>query len=621
MGAFMAGRWHLAALILSVVASSTCEAAPERWFYAYVNLRHATVPHSEADPAVNYGAKEFLAELDRLHAAKYTVVVLSSHFLASRFHLDPNSTDSAALDVQRHLKEIVDRAEALGIEIIPEVMPVGGSGSILSNDPNLAEGTPVRSCEYLVKLDGDRLVADVANPASIVDRGEMSGPPAELFETWNIPGDEAQWFHREDDGTLRIAAPMAAGAPTSAAFGQNDLPVKPWHQYRLRYRIRTEGLPKNGFSHYAAVQGKYDLPVPVTRVGHSIKPDQGWTDYVTLINTYESKSLSLWFGFDGFGEHGKIWIDDIVLENVGGANLLRREDDLATPERNEGLPVSVRGLDGTQYEEGADFERWDDPDVGKYGDYLHTQPPRPIRIPAAGSRIAANQRLLVDYYHAALPSASAHRVCCSLRHPKVLELFRWQVTRVNELTRPRRWMINHDEIRGLGHDPLSRGESPHKILGEHLEACLKILGEVDPDGQPILMNDMYDPYHNAVLEDGEGSYSPMVRGSFAYSWQFIPKEVAIWNWSIGESDIRQCEPQARVAGSFRHFQRRGFTQIAAGFYDQNLDDGDAVKERARRHFQLVKGTKAKVSAVCYYTNTRCTKYLEDFAAEADAVFR
>ena len=604
---------------------------PERWFYAYVNLRHEHRTLEES--RVDYGALDFVATVPALKDAGYRVVVLASPFLASQFHLRPDNQDEAAVAVRANLKKVLQACAENCIEVIPEVMPVGASGAILKNAPWLAEGTPVRGCEYEVRASGGRLVAEVAGVHNLVAAGEMNATLDDLRQTWNVSKQDAERFHLDADETLRITGPAPAGpSPDGSAttgtdeafieFGQNELAVLPRHQYRLRYRIKTADMLGTGnIGHYVAVNGRYAQPVPITRAVHPVKASQCWKVYETQINTYDSRTVSLWFGFKGFGSAGTVWIDDIALEKTGGVNLLRRPDDPATPCADEGLPITVTSSDGTIYCEGTDFDRWTDPCVGESGDYLHTCRPMPISIPASGSRIREGERLLVSYYHAALPSAEAHRVCCSLRHPEVLSLFRWQTQRLKELIGPKRWMINHDEIRAMGHDPLSRGDSPHQILGENLRACRKILKEVDPAGKVILMNDMYDPEHNAVCQDVPGrSYFPMVNGSFAGSAAAIEGGLTIWNWSLADSDIQDRDVVCQVTRSFRFFQNRCLSQVVAGFYDQANETPQAAHDRALAHFCAVAAAGVRPSAVCYYTNARDTRSLAPFAKAADEVW-
>ena len=51
------------------------------------------------------------------------------------------------------------------------------------------------------------------------------------------------------------------------------------------------------------------------------------------------------------GKEGKLWWDDLRIEEIGLVNVLRRP----------GCPVTVRGENGTTYEEGRDYEKIVDP--------------------------------------------------------------------------------------------------------------------------------------------------------------------------------------------------------------------------------------------------------------------
>jgi len=53
------------------------------------------------------------------------------------------------------------------------------------------------------------------------------------------------------------------------------------------------------------------------------------------------------------GKAGKLWWDDLSIEEIGLVNVLRRP----------GCPITVRGENGTVYEEGRDFEKIVDPQL------------------------------------------------------------------------------------------------------------------------------------------------------------------------------------------------------------------------------------------------------------------
>ena len=71
-----------------------------------------------------------------------------------------------------------------------------------------------------------------------------------------------------------------------------------------------------------------------------------------VFNTGAFTNAMLYLGSWG-GRDGKLWWDDLKIEEIGLVNVLRRA----------GCPVTVRGEDGVTYEEGRDFERIVDPDL------------------------------------------------------------------------------------------------------------------------------------------------------------------------------------------------------------------------------------------------------------------
>lgn len=107
----------------------------EKWFYAYVELLRDPV---RAEDKTNYTTAELIALLPVLKEQGYSVIVLSSFQLADDKLMDPSNGSEAAQKVQKNLKAIADAVACRKMSIIPEVMAVGGSESILQNDKNLA---------------------------------------------------------------------------------------------------------------------------------------------------------------------------------------------------------------------------------------------------------------------------------------------------------------------------------------------------------------------------------------------------------------------------------------------------------------------------------------------------
>jgi hypothetical protein len=135
----------------------TKTASVDKWFFAYVDLLWDKVRDSDK---TNYTASELIALLDQLKSHGYTVVVLSSFQLGMESLMDPDSEEEAAMKVQANLKKIFHAVAKRDMTIIPEVMPVGASQSILLENRNLAEGTPVKEMTFRVtRGDNDQLLA------------------------------------------------------------------------------------------------------------------------------------------------------------------------------------------------------------------------------------------------------------------------------------------------------------------------------------------------------------------------------------------------------------------------------------------------------------------------------
>jgi hypothetical protein len=409
--------------------------------------------------------------------------------------------------------------------------------------------------------------------------------------------------------------------------------VKPWHQYRLSFAVRTSGLttPDDGLGFYAELTGR--LPdekspriYPLERVNDSIKPTQEWEQYSTILNTYQFEQAQLWFGSNAIAA-GTAWITDIRLQEVGGANLIRRTNLESTPDQDESLPVQVRLVNSTEdLVEGKDFECWKDELFDEKSWFRHEHPGAPIKILREDLE---GKTLSVDYYHAALPDRNTGYVCCSVRHPEVMNLFRRQAARLNSALQPTRWLINHDEIRAFGHDPLSKVDSPGKILAENLKACQTIITAANPNARIIAFNDMYDPEHNALpklavdTKNKVVSFYPMINGEFFGSGAGIDRSITILNWQTADKKMTKGDDVQSWKRSLNYFNGLGTNQVISGFYDVVPSDGDPtpfVRDRTRTIFETAKANGTPPLAVCYYSTERDSRFTKEFADIANEVF-
>ena len=105
----------------------SAEPAPryaDRWFYASYNL------------LVDKNTDDLIALIGRAGKAGYNGMVLADF----KFNLLDRMPDRYFANVKRVQKAAGDA----GIEIIPAIFPIGYSNGLLLNDPNLAEGLPVK---------------------------------------------------------------------------------------------------------------------------------------------------------------------------------------------------------------------------------------------------------------------------------------------------------------------------------------------------------------------------------------------------------------------------------------------------------------------------------------------
>ena len=156
----------------------------------------------------------------------------------------------------------------------------------------------------------------------------------------------------------------------------------------------------------------------------------------------------------------------------------------------------------------------------------------------------------VRWYHPVL--VHGNQVMCCLSDPKVYSLLEDQARRVRDLMHPKTVFFSHDEIRVANWCKAcqDRGKTPGAMLAENFQRCYQIEKSLSPETRIVVWSDMFDPNHNAV----DKYY--LVNGTWAGSWEGVPRDVIIANWNGGQA-----------AQSLRFFAGRGHEQIIAGYYD------------------------------------------------------
>ncbi len=312
-----------------------------------------------------------------------------------------------------------------------------------------------------------------------------------------------------------------------------EIRVTPNRCYRVSAWVKTEDVePASLFSIKSFTPDGRDLspfepPAP--------SPTSGWRQVTTSFNSWYADRIELTFGvFEGV--KGKVWVDDVDVEEVGLMNVIRRE----------GAPLTVRDeATGTVYKEGRDFEPVSDPNL----DFHWTHPMPSIRL-LPGGRIHDGARLRVSYYHGVTIYNDQTPICPSA--PKVHEIWMQQFPLIEKYLAPKRYFIATDEVRALNRDQscLRRKLPAAAILGDDVQWLYKEIHAFNPKAQVLVWSDMFDPNHNSVKQ------YYFVDGSMENTWTYLPKDMGIVCWYF-----------EKRRASLDFFSSRGFKTFAAAYYD------------------------------------------------------
>ncbi len=411
------------------------------------------------------------------------------------------------------------------------------------HDRNYAEGLAVKDALFVARAGQATLQQD--NPTRITN-GDFEDVSGNHFRGWGFQDDEGVTTFADHD--------VVHGGKTSLrmeSIGKNQyrhcrimqsIKLQPYRQYHVSAWIKTQDL--------APADPEIKVLTPDTSGSVSfqtfhVERTQDWKRYDIVFNSLDHKEANLYFG-SWYGKDGRLWVDDLSIEEIGLVNVLRRP----------GCPVTVRGEDGTPYEEGRDYQRVADPNLHPWIAY-HDQPA--IKL-TADTRIKDGQRLRVSYYHPIIVYEDRITGCVS--EPKVFEEWADEVKQANELLHPAAFLMGHDEMRVMNQCALcqSKHMTPGELLAWNVRKAAQIIRDVRPDAGIWVWNDMFDPMHNAV----DSYYA--VNGSLKGSWKGLDKDVGIVNWHGGLKG-KNCP----------FFADLGLKQILSGYYDGD-EDGSAIAE-------------------------------------------
>ena len=471
---------------------------------------------------------KLIALMQRAKAAGYNGFVVSD-VKFDKFQL----TTPAILENMRRFRQ---SARDAGMDVIACVAPFGYADAFLANDPNLAEGLPVREAEFVVR-DGKLVPFD--DTTKLVNGS---------LEEWN--GDVPAGWTVEDPGKASFRDETAHNG--KACLRQQDVPghgrlsqqitVLPWHYYHVSVWIKTEACTSKDWRITA-----YDGERTLCWQPPMVKPTQDWTQYHATFCSLENKSLRLLVGAWN-GKKGKAWFADVKIEPAGFVNITRRDS----------TPLKITSTDGrTVYTEEKDFAHVvdrklaNDPNPG----YMSNWHEPPVVTIPAGSRLKEGDRVSASY-NFACTCGKPNNINLCMSDPKTYELIEKQVSWVKENFQPDVYMMSHDEIRLNGwDDPCSKGgKTSGQILADCIQRCAGIVRKVAPGKPMVVWNDLFDPYHNAreKEDDGKPFVMYMVKGNWSGSWAGVPADMGIVNWSGGKIE------------SYQNFSKGGRQQIISG---------------------------------------------------------
>lgn len=459
----------------------------------------------------------------------------------------------------KHIARLRDVAAQAHLEIVPAVFSMGYSNDLLSRDPNLAEGLPVKDAPFIVKHGEARAITEAPTMllnADFTDTEKRNG--------WKLL-DECV---KLEDGVLHMRDPHGGNSRA-----MQPLKLQPFRCYHLSVRLKSQDFA--GMAEVKLLTGGQQLNYAYL----GAKKTQDWTVHHVVFNSLNHAEVGLYLGAWGAAS-GELWWDDVRLEESGLVNLLRRD----------GCPFTVKTEDGKPLAEGGDFEPVRDPDMGVHpwaGGYdLWHEPP------AIKTKLPDGTKLRVSFFHPV--TIYDEQVCACPSEPKTLDLLRDQAKRMTTTWQPRGFMMSHDEWRVMNWCDacMKRNLDAGAMVAQNARDCISMLSTANPGGSIYVWGDMFDPTHNA-----RKNYY-LVRGDLTGSWEGLSKDVILMNWNLG-----------KLHESLQFFAARGHRQIIAGYYDAKVD-------RLRDHLAAAKDVPGVVG-VMFTTWKHNYQDLEAFARIAD----
>lgn len=439
----------------------------------------------------------------------------------------------------RRLNEILETCRDYKLEFIPGVFSVGYGGGALAHNRNLAEGILASNVLYAVKGNTAEFVPESSGLFRNGGFEEYRGNNFIGYRFHDQPGVvsfvDTNVFH---GGRASLRMENFTANQWGHGRVMQEIKVKPWRLYLVSLWVKTENLsPPNAFNLQVLVENRSLSPRQF-----NLPATGDWRKISMVFNSMDYDTVRVYAGMWG-GRGGRLWLDDWDVQELGVINVLRRP----------GTPVKVTSEDGKEvYIEGKDFEPLIDTE---FSFWRWDRKPMNIKL-TKDSRIKPDQRLRVSWYHPMVIHESQVTVC--MGEPELYQIYEHESELLAKYVKPKRVMLNMDEIRMGGTCKACDGKDMAKLLGECVQKQVAAIRKFNPQAKIYIWSDMFDPNHNA-----HANYY-LVRGDFTGSWDHIPKDLIIAVWG--------GKPREK---SLTFFDSRGFQTLVACYYD--ADDLTEVK--------------------------------------------
>lgn len=460
---------------------------------------------------------------------------------------------------EERTRAFIEGVKARDMDIILNTVTIGYCNSILASDTNLATGYPI--INQALTAQGNKLVP--ISSASITNGGfeRADGNNAQDWTFQDAPGSRTfidSNIKRSGNSSFRADARDGEMSRVITKFE-----VKPFHQYTLKFWVRTQDLTARNL--LVIVRDDNNLDRSLTNQRMSIAQEVGsrqyfsspndlsmpWTQMRIAFNSLDATTVNLGLSIFG-GQAGSIWWDDVSISDTPTLNWLVRDN----------LPRSVEKANGQSLGFGADVAPIVDAKLGMSAfegnyDTYHAAPEVSI---ASSANIADGDTVLLNGYHTVVTQSG--QVSCSWNSEETYAKMKQIHETLEREFQPTGYRLNYDEIRTGGYEPTdtSKGTSGD-ALAASIERAYQDLFAIAPASKHYFWSDMVDPFHNAT----ENYYQ--INNTLDGAWTTLdPSRVTLITWWEGVK-ITELGPD-----SLAFFSNLGFKQVLGAFYDADVQD-------------------------------------------------